>query len=406
MRILIADDCNTTRMILCRSVQRWGYEVVEVKDGEEALQTLLAERDIKLAVLDWEMPGLTGPEVCKAVLDEGHLVYAVLLTGRGGNEALAQAMDSGASDYVEKPFNPTELRARLHAGERLLNLQTQVQRMQRMDAIGRLAAGIAHELNTPAQFVQDNLQFLRESFEDVSTVLAETNTFLESLGETEADGLAKVREAMEDADIEFLEEEIPRALEQSRDGLQQVTKIVAAMKHLTHCESGDIVPVDLNETVHTAATMTHNQWEDVAELELDLDAVLPRIQGRPGELIQVLINMFVNAAQAISRQIGDSPAEKGRITVATRRVDDQAELRLGDTGTGIPPEIRERIFEPFFTTNEVGSGTGQGLSIVHDVVVQQSGGSIEIESEVGSGATFIVRIPHAGDIEATDAAAA
>ena len=187
--------------------------------------------------------------------------------------------------------------------------------------------------------------------------------------------------------------EIPSAIDQSQEGLQRVAKIVRAIKEFSHPGSAEKKGVDLNKAIETTITVAKNEWKYVADLEAELDPELGLVPCLSGELNQVVLNLIVNAAHAIADRLGENSAEKGKITIATRRNNPWAEIDIQDSGQGIPAEIRSRIFEPFFTTKEVGKGTGQGLALAHSVVVNLHRGQIWFDSEVGVGTTFHIRIP-------------
>jgi len=267
-------------------------------------------------------------------------------------------------------------------------LEDQLARAQKLEAIGQLAAGIAHEINTPTQYVSDNIHFVRESFSDLDSLLGSVQQLADSPGPA----AAQVRQALAGVDFDFLRKEIPKALEQSADGCQRIATIVRAMKEFSH-PARDKTPVDLNHAIQSTITVATNEWKYVAEIAADLDPDLPYVSCVPGEINQVILNMLVNAAHAISDVVGDGGKGKGVIRVSTRRAGDFAEIRIRDTGTGISPEVRRKIFDPFFTTKPVGRGTGQGLAIAHDVIVNRHGGSIALDSTPGQGSTFILRIP-------------
>ncbi|MFQ5700046.1 MAG: ATP-binding protein [Myxococcota bacterium] len=273
-------------------------------------------------------------------------------------------------------------------------LGVQLAQAQKLESVGRLAAGIAHEINTPTQYVGDNLHFLREAFEQLCPVLQRALATLAGLQERRDDPeIQKVIDLAEQADLEYLIGEIPQALTQSVDGIERVSKIVQAMKDFSHPGSAEKVPTDLNAAIVSTVTVARNEWKYVAEVDLELDPELPLVPLLSGEMNQVILNLLVNAAHAISERIGEGSSEKGRIGVRTRTLEDEIEIRISDTGTGVPDEIRSRIFECFFTTKPVGRGTGQGLYIARSVVVEQHGGSITLESELGRGTEFTVRLP-------------
>ena len=269
-----------------------------------------------------------------------------------------------------------------------LALESQLAQAQKLESIGQLAAGIAHEINTPAQYVGDNIRFVRDSFTEMNALLGA----LQQLA-TSGEPLARtLTETLQKADLDFLREEIPKALEQSADGCQRISSIVKAMKEFSH-PGADKTPVDLNRAIQSTITVATNEWKYVAEIRTEFDPALPHVTCLPGEFNQVILNMLVNAAHAITDVVGDGARGKGVITVTTRQVGEFAEIRISDTGCGITPEIREKIFDPFFTTKQVGKGTGQGLAIAHDVIVNKHGGTIGLESEPGKGSTFIIKIP-------------
>jgi signal transduction histidine kinase len=195
------------------------------------------------------------------------------------------------------------------------------------------------------------------------------------------------------ADIEFMLKEIPSAIDQSQEGLQRVAKIVRAIKEFSHPGSAEKKGIDLNKAIETTITVAKNEWKYVADLEAQLDPELGLVPCLSSELNQVVLNLIVNAAHTIADRLGANSGEKGKITIATRRNNPWAEIDIGDSGLGIPPEIRSRIFEPFFTTKEVGKGTGQGLALAHSVVVNLHQGQIWFDSEMGVGTTFHIRIP-------------
>jgi signal transduction histidine kinase len=197
-----------------------------------------------------------------------------------------------------------------------------------------------------------------------------------------------------EADLEYVTTEILKALEQSLDGTERVGNIVRAMKDFSHPGTGEKKSVDLNRAIESTTTVARNEWKYVADLVLNLDPTLPPIPCFPGEFNQVILNLIVNAAHAISDAIGKEVEQKGTITIGTRVEGEWVEVRITDTGTGIPEPARDKIFDPFFTSKEVGKGTGQGLAMAHDVIVKKHGGRLTFETEVGTGTTFIIQLPY------------
>ena len=270
--------------------------------------------------------------------------------------------------------------------------EAQMAHRQKLESIGQLAAGVAHEINTPIQYIGDNTRFLQQCFDDLVPVL----DVFERLAAADTVTPALVREAQDAArraDLEYLRAETPQAIAQTLEGIDRVTQIVKAMKEFSHPGGEGKVPLDLNRALESTLTVARNEWKYVADVETDLDPDLPTVPGLPGDLNQVFLNMIVNAAHAIGDVVGDGADRRGLIRVSTRALEDCAEVRFQDTGSGIPEAIRARIFDPFFTTKEVGRGTGQGLAICHIVVVDKHAGSIQVASEVGVGTTFTIRLP-------------
>ena len=272
---------------------------------------------------------------------------------------------------------------------------------QQLEAIGRLASGIAHEINTPTQYVGDNLRFIREAGRHLQELAVRYRECISQLSPSEATVrlMAQIEAAEKAADLEFLVREMPQAIEQSIEGVRQVARIVRAMKQFAHPGFESMVPTDLNAALETTATVSHNEWKYVADLELERQPDLPPVMCYPGEINQVFLNLIINAAQAIGEVVGQS-GTKGRIVLSTRCDGDAVEVRVSDTGPGIPEHIQGRIFEPFFTTKPPGCGTGQGLALAKHMVVTRHKGQIRFETELGKGSAFIVRLPVGNSLEA------
>jgi PAS domain S-box-containing protein len=277
--------------------------------------------------------------------------------------------------------------------------QIELHDAQRLASVGTLAAGVAHEINTPVQFVADSLHFLREASEDLFALIAP----LRELGQAVAEDappaaitelLEVVTSAEERVDLDYLRERIPRAFERSAEGLERVTTIVRSMKEFAHPAQKEMAPSDLNRAIMATLTVARNEYRYVAELETDLGE-LPPVTCHVNDINQVVLNLVVNAAQAIEDVVRGTE-QRGVIRVKTRHVGDDAVISVSDTGTGIRDSIRPRIFDPFFTTKEVGRGTGQGLAIARTAVREKHGGDLSFETAIGQGTTFHIRLPLAG----------
>ncbi len=282
-------------------------------------------------------------------------------------------------------------------------LERELAQAHKLESIGQLSAGIAHEINTPTQFIGDNIRFLRESFQEVLGLVGK----LEALVADHKSGIvsaAPIAAALDGPEVTYLREEIPNAIAQSLEGIERIAKIVGAMKDFSH-PGVERTPVDLNRAIASTITVASNEWKYVADVKTEFDLSLPLVPVMPGAFNQAVLNILVNAAHAVGTTVTDTPGTKGVITVSTRQVSSWAEIRIQDTGCGIPALVRDRIFDPFFTTKPVGKGTGQGLAIAHDVIVKKHGGAISVDSEPGVGTTFTLRLPLKAIIPSTGDAA-
>jgi len=270
-------------------------------------------------------------------------------------------------------------------------LESQLSLSQKMEAIGQLAAGIAHEINTPIQYIGDNLSFLQDSIQSMSKYFDRVQA-VQANPSAPSDLASEIQNASAEADLDFLREELPKALQQASEGVSRISEIVLAMKEFSHPGAKGKTPIDINKALTTTITVARNEWKYVADVKTELTPSLPAVTGMPGEINQVFLNLLVNAAHAIGDVVGNS-GSKGTILVQTLLNGEMVEVRIKDSGTGIPEAIRNRIFEPFFTTKPVGKGTGQGLSLAHSIIVKKHGGQLFFESEEGKGSTFIIRLP-------------
>lgn len=400
-RLLVADDNAVNRRILGGALVKAGYQVIEASDGQEAVSRARANRP-DLVLLDVAMPHRDGFEVCTILRSEPDTARTpiIFVTAKFEPDDIARAFALGASDYVTKPFHMTEVKARISAHLRLVEAQEELARTQsrllrahKLEAIGQLAAGVAHEINTPTQYVSDNAHFLRDAFDDLVRVLGQVRQVLSSAGSPGAQFLAPLAATAREVDLDYLLEEVPRSLSQSIDGLGRIAEIVRAMKEFSHPGQRERLPTDIHRGIASTLIVARNEWKYVADVVTEFDPALPAVPCAAGDLNQVVLNLVVNAAHAVAEKLRGAPGSKGRITISTRRAGEWVEIRVSDTGCGVPEAIRERIFEPYFTTKGVGQGTGQGLALAHAVVVEGHGGTIGFESEEGVGSTFLVRLP-------------
>jgi signal transduction histidine kinase len=310
-----------------------------------------------------------------------------------------QMVQSLEASYAELALANQQLKQQMNDR---LKMEIELRQAQKLEAVGRLAAGIAHEINTPMQFVNDSIHFVRGSMGDLQRLIQHYRDIIQALsrGGSAAEAARALSEAEEDADLPYLTQEIPGALDRSIEGLERVSTIVRSMKEFAHPGQAEIAAVDLNRAISTTLTIARNEYKYVADLETCFGD-LPPVPCYVGEFNQAILNIVINAAHAVGDVVGKT-GNKGCITVRTERDGDFALISVGDSGTGIPPAIRDRIFDPFFTTKEVGRGTGQGLPIARSVIVDKHKGQLTFESEVGKGTRFFIRLPLGLAVSADD----
>jgi PAS domain S-box-containing protein len=274
-------------------------------------------------------------------------------------------------------------------------LELQLRQAQKLEGIGQLAAGIAHEINTPTQFVGDNIRFLKDSWGPVAEFLNFCGTLQSecATGQLSGEHLQQFCELHKKCDLEYLSEHIPKAIDLCLEGVKRIAKIVKGFKEFSHPGSEEKQTINLNQAIETTISVAKHEWKYCADVVTAFDEDLPAVPCLIGEFNQVILNLIVNSAHAISSAAEKNGSGKGTITISTRREGDWARIAVGDTGAGIPAEIRSRVFEPFFTTKEVGKGTGQGLALAHAAIVKRHQGQLWFESELGKGTTFFIRLP-------------
>jgi signal transduction histidine kinase len=264
---------------------------------------------------------------------------------------------------------------------------------QKLESVGRIAAGVAHEINTSVQFISDSVSFVRHALKDVPTALADYRALAAGVLSGK-DAVAEARRASdtdEAADVDYFLKNAPEALDRALEGIGRVGSIVRSMTEFAHPDSRTAHDVDVNRSIRTTLNMARNEYKNVADLHTDFGDI-PAVHCHAGDINQVVLNLLLNATHAIGDSVKGSGA-KGRITVRTRLIGGFVEISISDTGDGIPESVRSRIFEPFVTTKEVGRGTGQGLALSRGIVVEKLKGSLHFETETGKGTTFFIRLP-------------
>lgn len=272
-------------------------------------------------------------------------------------------------------------------------LQSQLAQAQKLESIGNLAAGIAHEINTPMQCVCSNVEFLENCSQKIFRMIDGCQKLIASDDQTTAARMESLSTLTKQMRFDYVREQVPAAIHEAAEASQRVIEIVRAMKAMSHPGTLDKVSTNINQIALNAITISKSRWKYVATVDIELHDAMPDVKALPAELSQVFLNLIVNAADAIGEKHGDNSDHLGQITVRTRPEGEGVLIEVIDTGNGIPDEIKSRVFDPFFTTKDIGKGTGQGLAITYDVVVAKHQGRISLESQVGVGTTFAVWLP-------------
>ena len=523
MRVLIAEDEKSTRILLKRILEKIGFECIAVESGNIAWEILSQNSAPSISIVNWMMPGITGIELCKKVRAEKRekYPYMIMLTGKTSEEHLVKGLSAGADDYLTKPININKLRARLCTAERIVKqdqtlrdlvkkhsqvlesipsglivtdnnsrikdwntqaelllgiprdktlkrkltelkidwdwklvleglmqcwdqhetvlipslvinskakskmqkvsdvtitpilhekaslpavllvitnvskqrkLQEQLFLARKLEAVGRLSAGIAHEINTPSQFVKNNLFFLQDSFKKIAPLLDNKNARGEYHFAEQVEMNTRISPlAFSSEDFDCLLEDIPQSISEAINGIDRVTDIVRAISSYMHPGTNNKSTVRIKELINSCLVMTRHVWKPIASIKLECQNMLPEIECYQSELQQVVINLIVNAAHAIGEK--EQKEDENTISIETSTEGSYLQIAVKDTGSGINSENLSRIFDPFFTTKEVGKGTGQGLALAHHIIVEKHGGKIDVTSKKGEGTCFKLLLP-------------
>ena len=336
-------------------------------------------------------------EIVSSVIENEEPWHGCILWGQPGENSPGKELFLSPI-YSADPGTKQVIWVGRNAAEELQREHSRLQ-AQKLEDIGRLASGIAHEINTPTQYIGDNLRFFQEIWNDLKQLIAFYGGMKRAVEEGQS--LESFRDRLqalaEEIDLDYILEETPDAIEQAMEGNRRVAEIVQAMREFAHPGEDESAGIDVNRVIQSTIMVTRNEWRYSAEIVQDLDPDVPIVPGVSSAFSQVILNLIINAVHAIRARNKDEPNRKGTITIVSRKRQRDVEIRISDTGTGIPEAIRDRIFEPFFTTKPLGEGTGHGLAIAHSIIVRKHHGTITVESEEGKGTTFIIRLPLGGD---------
>ncbi len=399
MKILVADDSAVMQRLLLRSLEKWHYQVTVASDGAEAWE--LFQRDTyPLVLTDWMMPRLDGLELIRRIRarERSGYVYIILLTAKSEKQDLVVAMDAGADDFLSKPFDQEELRVRVREGERIILLEQALKEQNRrlretqaalvqsekLASLGQLAAGMAHEINNPVAYVANNLTVLRRDIMSVMQILDLYRRGHDRLAQIDPDLAAEAAELERDADLDWIQENLPRLFQASLEGLGRVREIVNNLRDFARLDEAERDAIDLNTALEsTVKVLQHEIASKELVIEFELNP-MPQVVCRPQKINQVIYNVLLNAIQA------SEPHR--RIWLRSRQDEGNVIVEIEDEGSGIDPQHLPRIFEPFFTTRPIGRGAGLGLAISYGIV-RNHGGSIDVTSRPGVGSCFRIRLP-------------
>lgn len=286
-----------------------------------------------------------------------------------------------------------DITASIEAAEENKTLQLRLQQGQKLEAIGQLAAGVAHEINTPIQYIGDNISFLTDSCQELFNYVDQCQQLISQAEQQQFEPrlTEQIQASADDISLDYLRDELPAALTEAKEGTERVADIVKAMKEFSHPGAKVAQRIDLSRAVNNSISMAKNEWKLHAKVEFTPDESLPLVECFAGELNQVLLNIIVNAAHAIQEKW--PRGDQGLISINTRLEDNHVAIAITDNGAGMPGSVKQRIFDPFYTTKEVGKGSGQGMSIAYAIIVEQHGGEINIDSVEGEGTTFTLNLP-------------
>lgn len=390
MKILVAEDDNTTMSIIRFMLDKWGYEHLSASDGNEAWKIMQAENPPQLLLLDWMMPGIDGVELCRKIKKQiiDRPVYVIMLTSKSDRDDIVKGLEAGADDYVPKPPDRLMIKARIDVGLRSLAMQNRVHEYasnmeklareraeqlvhaDRMSTLGILSAGIGHEINNPLFFISLNIKVIEDCWNDVDSCLRECSA------------------AFKNDSVLMMSEEMPSIIGDMKSGVSRIQSIVDGLKTYSHIDSEDrMSPVSIKECISESLFLCKSHLKNRVKVELALPEEDLSVRCNMARLEQVLVNLFINAADAMENITSDAV-----ISIGLEKNGNRIAVKVRDSGYGIPDHAIDKIFEPFFTTKDVGKGTGLGLSISSSIV-QSIGGSMTASNVPEGGAEFVIDLP-------------
>jgi len=389
--VLLVEDSRSYAIAIKGFFEERGHRVTHAASGEEAIRLFQAQTP-DMILMDVVMPGMDGIEATRQIrqLPADHWVPIIIMTSLGDDRNVIEGLEAGADEYIIKPIHFDVLDVRIKTMQRIANLQhdlrdvsQQLVQAEKMASIGQLAAGVAHEINTPIGFALSNIRAL-DTY--VADLLAMLNSYAEAEGHVADETVvAQLKQRWTKLDIDFLKDDIPNLMRETKDGMLRIGRIVEDLKEFSRVNGTEhFQPADLNRGIESTLNMLRSELDRSADVE-HVFGVLPDIECIPQQLNQVFMNVLVNAGQAMQ-------GRRGVIRIETGSDGAVVWVTISDDGCGMTEAVRKKVFDPFFTTRDVGSGTGLGLSLAFGIV-QRHHGSIEVKSELGEGSTFRITLP-------------
>ncbi|MDC0832079.1 response regulator [Geitlerinema sp. CS-897] len=412
-KLLVIEDDATTRLLLRKILQQEGYEVVLAKNGIEGLDKAI-ELSPSVVISDWVMPGLDGIEVCRRLRANADLsgTFLILLSSRETVSDRVQGLDAGADEFLSKPIDPNELKARVRAGLRQYQLHRQLsvansnlvetlQKLQqaqarliqseKMSSLGQMVAGIAHEINNPINFIEGNLSFAKDYLQDLLAII-ELYQKYHSPPETE------IQDKLDEVDLQFLIEDSDRLIESMRFGATRIHQIVKHLKNFVRLDEAEMKRVDVHDGLKSTLIMLQNRikFEGTKEIKIvEKYDKLPKVDCYPGQLNQVFLNILNNAVYFLHEYTRKHIIDDPIVKIETELIRERSEIciTISNNGPSISEDVRPKVFDPFFTTKPVGKGTGMGLSICYQIIVERHGGQLSCVVPPEGGTAFIIELP-------------
>jgi two-component system, NtrC family, sensor kinase len=417
-KILVVEDDSTTRLFLKRDLQREGYEVTVAKDGAEGL-VFAQQLQPALIICDWVMPLVDGVEVCRQIKADSQLAttFFILLTSREAIADRVAGLDAGADEFLSKPIDPRELQARVRAGLRQYQLtqelsktnqelsqamqelqQTQAQLIQseKMSSLGQMVAGMAHEINNPLTFIDGNLGHASNYIENLLDLIDIYQKYY-------PDSHPEIQHKTQAIDLNFISQDLPKLLFSMKNGTKRIAQIVQDLRNFSRLDEAELKQVDLHQGIDNTLRILRHRLTPI-QLFKEYGKLNP-IECYPRQLNQVFLNIITNAIDFLEESFVTSHLslventevvanDKPTIWICTAVIEpDRVQVKIADNGPGMTEEVQQKLFDPFFTTKPIGKGTGMGLSISYQIVVEKHNGQLQCISTPGKGAEFIIEIP-------------